>query len=326
MDKRKLQRTGGASLTITLPKSWIESCNLTHQQEVNMFTQASGTLLLKPAPTEKESQTTLNITSLTEDMITREATALYIAGVNEIKFESTTITPAKRSQIRTIIQRLIGFEIIDESSEKVLVRNILDIAKLPIGDIIDKMFLVATSMLEDAIDGVLTSNQQKTHDIADRDLEIDKLYLIITRQFNAILNDTISEEELQLSRIDLSYYRTIAQQLERIADHAVKIAETNPPQKNSITTSIQKSYKPIISQIFTLMAQMQPIVKTHTLKEAHRILNENNALEKNINKASALPRKESQIHTILENSLDRVRGYIMNMAEATIDHAVQTKK
>ena len=71
---------------------------------------------------------------------------------------------------------------------------------------------------------------------------------------------------------------------------------------------------------------MQPIVKTHTLKEAHRILNENNALEKNINTASALPRKESQIHTILENSLDRVRGYIMNMAEATIDHAVQTKK
>ena len=204
MDKRKLQRTGGASLTITLPKSWIESCNLTHQQEVNMFTQASGTLLLKPAPTEKENQTTLNITSLTEDMITREATALYIAGVNEIRFESTTITPAKRSQIRTIIQRLIGSEIIDESSEKVLVRNILDIAKLPIGDIIDKMFLVATSMLEDAIDGVLTSNQQKTHDIADRDLEIDKLYLIITRQFNAILNDTISEEELQLSRIDLS--------------------------------------------------------------------------------------------------------------------------
>lgn len=323
MDKRKLQRTGGASHTVTLPKHWIEARRLSLKNEVWMYAQASGTLLLKNAPAPNPAPTVLAISAKSPETITREATALYIAGINEIEFYDPKLTQAQRTHIRNLIQRFIGFEIIDEASEKIIVRNILDIAKLPISDVIDKMFLVARSMLHDAIESVIKNNPALSQDLADRDFEIDKLYLIINRQFHSMLEDRVTEEDLGITRSSLNYHRTVALQLERIADHAVKIAETSQPKHTPLGGAMEKSYRPVISQLFALIERVQSMTETVNEQQAHRILNENSGLEKNIIRLRTAPKKETPLYIILEDSLDRVRGYLMNIAEATIDHAIQ---
>src|SRR3989344_3085203 len=321
MEKRRLQRTGGASLTVTLPKEWVKKQSLSGSQQVAMYAQSSGTLLIKPMPISgTPSPAILNFKNLTPEMGMREAVALFIAGVNEIEFRSANLTQTQRSHIRSIADRLIGFEIIDESSDKVVIRNILDIAKLPIPDMVDKMFLLARSMLEDAINAAIEGNADTAQDIIGRDREIDKLHLVITRQFHSVLADRILEEELGLDRSAISYYRTAALQLERIADHAVKIAKTIVPSK-SVNASTTKALSPALTELFNIFSDVKTMSRTANQGLAHKVLNQGNDLEDRLVRLRQQSRQNTALFVILLDSLDRTRGYLMNIAEATIDHA-----
>lgn len=322
MEKRRLQRTGGASLTVTLPKQWILKEGIQPGQQVAMYAQSSGTLLIKPLPAAAHTDPArLTIQDLTPDMVTREAVALFIAGANEIEFYQPDLTHAQRSYIRAIAERLIGFEIIDESADKVVLRNILDMAKLPIPDIVDKMFLLSRSMLHDAINAALADNTDSAADIVDRDFEIDKLYLVINRQFQCVLNDRILEEDLGISRSRMSYYRTVARQLERIADHAVKIAKTLMPAQ-PLSPAAAKQIQPFIHQLFAVMQDAQHTVRGADQVRAHTILNQGKKLEQAHGRLLLSKVKDTPLLITLLDSLDRTGGYLMNIAEATIDHSI----
>lgn len=318
---RHLQRTGGASFTVTLPKPWINQYNLRDKSPIEIHTQASGALLVRINPTAaRRPAAVLSIKNHTEEMITRETLALYIAGVDEIEFSSPSFAPKQRAHIRTVAQRLIGFEIIEESSTKILVRNVFDLTKLPVPDMVEKMLLATRSMLADALAVVTQKDESSAKDIIDRDLEIDKLYLIINRQFHSVLDDEVSEEEVKLNRTDINYLRTIALQLERIADHAVKIAEV----VSSATLPAPHTYHRIGQQLLDNLELTRQMVREVDLEIAHHLLNTSVSLERAIAKQrGALP--ETSTNIIVADSLDRTRSYIMNTAEATIDHAIRRR-
>ncbi|OGY31064.1 MAG: hypothetical protein A3C02_02890 [Candidatus Andersenbacteria bacterium RIFCSPHIGHO2_02_FULL_45_11] len=324
MEKRKLQRTGGASLTVTLPKKWIDDQQLQYGQQVAMHSQGSGTLLLKPVSERgQSSQTILQMKNLTPDMIMRKAIALFISGVNEITFLFPGLTKAQRSHIRSIIDRLIGFEIVEESSGTVVIRNILDITKLPIPDMVDKMFLLARSMIADAIEAALQKDIDSAQDIISRDRDIDKLYLVINRQFHSILEDRITEEDVGIDRLGISYYHTVALQLERIADHAVKIA-TAVTQDDSMKPTTAKALTVSTKQILQILDDAQNIIHAVSHKLAHILLDQNDHVEDNLIRMRQKHQQYSMLGITMLDSLDRTRGYLMNIAEATINYSTYT--
>lgn len=321
MEKRKLQRTGGASLTVTLPKKWVEEQRLKHGQQVAMYSQGSGTLLIKTVPEyEGTVPVVLNVKDLSPDTAMRNAVSLFISGVDEITFLSPGLTKAQRSHIRSIIDRLIGFEIVEESSDTVLIRNILDITKLPIPDMVDKMFLLARSMIADAIDAALHKDIDSAQDIISRDRDIDKLYLVINRQFHSVLEDRMVEEDLGLDRLGVSYYRTIASQLERIADHAVKIA-AEITHNDSMKPATAKTLAASIRQVLQLLDDTKKVARTISQELAHELLDQSNSVENSLTKIKQKHQQHSALALTLLDSLDRTRGYIMNIAEATINYS-----
>src|SRR3990167_1699823 len=222
METRKVQLTGGSSLAVTLPKEWADRFGLKGKDSVHFFTQQSGLLVIQPdAQREQLLRAALNVEGLTGDAVTRELIALYIAGSDEVLVKSTGISRAQRNRIREINQLLIGFEIISESSEDILIRNVLDPAKLPTVQNIEKMFIIAEAMFRDAMSAVMRRDESLAQDVIDRDFEMDKLHLILLRQFTISIQGLVHDEQIGLSQLDLSYYNHVATQLERIADHAV---------------------------------------------------------------------------------------------------------
>jgi phosphate uptake regulator len=323
MDKRRLQRTGGSSLTMTLPKHWVTQHNLKHQAVVTTHVQKTGALLIKPFKPENGLwQVSLDINSLTPAMLMRETIGLYVAGIDEIKFHGQHITSQQRSRLRSLIQALIGFEIIDESVSKVIVRNIFDVRKFPLSTTIQKMFLIAEAMITDAF-RVTKKDQQLAHDITERDLEVDKLLLILRRQFNSILQDKISEEELDSDRINLSFFQNIAVQLERIADHAVKIATArNLVIQQQSKLSNTAAHQEIFKTLRRILNESASLVQNIDRQQAHQILDANTALEKSLQHIRVKMKKSSPSEVITVDSLDRLRGYLMNIAELTIDQSM----
>jgi len=226
MEIRKLQLTGGSSLAITLPKKWADHFGLKSKDTVVIYSQKSGALIIQPARHKKQLlKTVLKIDDFTKDMLTREIIAHYISGSDEVTIKSKKITHDQRNRIREVSHSLIGYEIIDESSEEVSIKNIFDATKFPIIQNVGKMFVITKSMFNDAIKAIAQNNKPLARDVIDRDFEVDKLQLAIMRQFYTLIQGRVYDEEIGLSQMDLNYYENVATQLERIADHAVKIAK-----------------------------------------------------------------------------------------------------
>ena len=324
MEIRKLQLTGGSSLAITLPKKWVDHFGLKSKDTVVIYSQKSGSLIIQPARYKEQLlKTVLKIDGLTKDMLTRELTAHYISGSDELTIKSKRITRDQRNRIREILQSLIGYEIIDESSEGVFIKNIFDATKFPIIQNVEKMFVIVKSMFNDAIKAITQNNNPLASDVIDRDFEIDKLRLAIMRQFYALIQGRVYDEEIGLSQADTNYYEHVATQLERIADHAVKIARTVITADKKSESLVSSRLKNIVKKILPLLEYSEEAVRELDKTLAHIILEKNPEIERTL----LLDRDVKSFEEMLVvDSLDRLRGYVMNIAEITIDQAIVVKK
>ncbi len=321
MDVRRLQKTGGASLVVTLPKKWITSNNLHDKDAVEMSIDRELGLVIKPISVKRSLlQSSLSIEGLSSAMLTRELIGHYVSGVDEIIIHSKKILPEQRTKIRSLCGILLGFELLDESSEKIVLKNVFDPTKFSMSQNIEKMFLITTSMLEDAYKALTQHDQVLATDVINRDAEIDKFQIAITRQLYACVRKKVSLHDLGLTELDLFFYQNIATQLERIADHAEKIAKT--AGVSDITGTPIRISVVVITTLTHLLYACQEMITTLDIDVAHKILDNSRGIENQIYSKITRKHKASLAWDVLEDSLDRIRGYIMNMAEITIDQAI----
>jgi len=324
MEIRKLQLTGGSSLAITLPKKWVDHFGLKSKDTVVIYSQKSGALIIQPARHKKQLlKTVLKIDDFTKDMLTREIIAHYISGSDEVTIKSKKITHDQRNRIREVSHSLIGYEIIDESSEEVSIKNIFDATKFPIIQNVGKMFVITKSMFNDAIKAIAQNDKPLARDVIDRDFEVDKLQLAIMRQFYTLIQGREYDEEIGLSQMDLNYYENVATQLERIADHAVKIAKAVITASKKLESIASPYIKNIAKKVLPLLEYSEEMVQKLDKILAHKILSKNPEIESilSVDKAA-----KSFEEIIVADSLDRLRGYVMNIAEITIDQSIAKKK
>jgi phosphate uptake regulator len=307
-----LQRTGKTSFTVTLPKHWVEAQGLSEKDQVWMNPQSSGALLILPAKKQPQPEAvSFEIKDLSTDWLTRELISYYLAGADEIRAVSERITPQQRSTIRTACQWLIGLEIIEESGSEIILRNLFDNTKFPVSQNIQKMLLISCSMLSDALEALNSTDLSLAQDVIDRDTEVDKLHFIITRQFNSLLRGKVGEEKLGLTLPEANYYSYLAIQLERIADHAVKIAHIclSLPKTKPHNGTLREEADTVLA----LLARVESMIQSLDRTEAQKLIDEYQAREKS-KKTEPLP--------LVADSLDRVRRYILNIAEMTINYSV----
>ena len=302
----------------------MEHFGLKSKDTMVIYSQKSGSLVIQPARYKEQLlKTVLKIDGLTKDMLTRELIAHYISGSDEVTIKSKKITRDRRNRIREILQSLIGYEIIDESSEGVFIKNIFDATKFPIIQNVEKMFVIVKSMFNDAIKAITQNNNPLASDVIDRDFEIDKLRLAIMRQFYALIQGRVYDEEIGLSQADTNYYEHVATQLERIADHAVKIARTVITADKKSESLVSSRLKNIVKKILPLLEYSEEAVRELDKTLAHIILEKNPEIERTF----LLDRDVKSFEEMLVvDSLDRLRGYVMNIAEITIDQAIVVKK
>lgn len=329
MEKRKLQKTGGSSLTITLPKKWTGNLKLRDKDVINVYSQKIGNLILHPASSKQNStKAEFKIDDLPKERLIRELISHYLSGANQIVIKSQKITLEQRSEIRNLTNAFIGFEIIDESTQEIVIKNILDDTKFPIPQRIEKMFLIAQTMFKDTFIAFSQNDKLLAEDIIERDFEIDKLNRTITRQFHSLISFKIFEEEIGIDYIDLNYYEKISNQIERIADHVVKIAKSiiATPDETLKKVASSKNLVKVTQKMIAILVDAAMIVEKLDKQLAHEVLDKNHEVEKIITMKKH-PKSEAyqevyQIEIITDDSFDRIRGYIMNIAEMTIDQSV----
>jgi phosphate uptake regulator len=224
METRKVQLTGGSTYTVSLPKEWATENGISAGSEIE-FHPEGGSLLLAPRGEGGSAEGVLDVTDMREEELTRAVVMMYVGGFDVITLETTRIDAAQRRTIREASQRLVGLEVIEETAEHVTLQDLLDSAELSIHNAITRMRLVALTMLADAVEALAENDADLAADVAARDDDVDRLWYMTARVFRSALRNPIGATDVELPREVCFDYHSGARQLERVADHATKIAE-----------------------------------------------------------------------------------------------------
>ncbi|MDL2261076.1 phosphate uptake regulator PhoU [Methanimicrococcus sp. OttesenSCG-928-J09] len=226
METRKVQQTGGSTYIISLPKQWAEKVGITPGARVGVQPQPNGKLLISPEidskPLRKKS---IDITNVSGNSLERAFVAIYLAGYDIIEFTSSKISADQKKTLRAVCHKLIGPEIVEENSNLVLVQDLLSPNELSIKKAVQRMSLITTSMFNDSILAVCNCDLDLATDVMERDDEVDRLYMVISKQFKSILCGTGFIDTNDASIEEYHNYRMAAAPIERIADHSYRIAK-----------------------------------------------------------------------------------------------------
>jgi phosphate uptake regulator len=223
MEVRKVQITGGSTFTVSLPKEWAQDSGIEAGSELTFYPEGE-TLIATPSKMRDDASIRIDARGLASRELTSRLVTLYVNGFSEIIVEAATIEAGGRRAVRRTANDLVGFEVSSETEGEIVLRDFLDLAELSVHDTVMRMRLLALSMLEDATVALLDGDEELATDVVGRDDDVDRLWYVTSRLFRAALRDPRSAATVGLSREACFDYRSCARQIERIADHSVKIA------------------------------------------------------------------------------------------------------
>ncbi len=325
MYSRKVQITGGSTFMVTLPKAWAEGIGLEPGTEVNMVSIKPNTMVMQPQTRlEKEDKVgELAIGEKQGDALTRSIISLYIAGYEVIKIEGEQITSEQRGTIRRTTQSLIGPEIVEESSNQIIIRNLSDLSELSINETLSRIYQISRTMFEDTIDAMLEDNLELARDVQDRDDDVDRLYLALSRRFRVMLYTIVERNGKEVNRARYFDYQTAAKQLERIADHAKKIAGITPELEGALPDEVEEAFKETSVDALDIVDKSVKSLTDRDIELANEALSQGDDIEeKLIDLDKGLRNLEPQTAQslgIVSDSIDRVKEYGNNIAETALN-------
>ena len=226
---RKVQITGGSSYVISLPKTWAKSLNIQKNDPLGVIIQQDGTLLITPNINEIQLQKTKEFDVDTIDKpihLFRYLIGAYISGYTIIKIKSDTlIPPFVRTTARKFTHITIGQEVVEETTTSIIIKDILNPAEMPFENTIRRMCIIVKSMHEDAINALEKRDKALAEDVVLRDNELDRLHWLIARQQNIVSKNVQLAQKMGITTGMIANYFLISRIIERIGDHAVRIAK-----------------------------------------------------------------------------------------------------
>ncbi len=226
---RRVQQTGGCTYIISLPKEWINKYEIKPKDTLGIITQPDGNLLITPKVDSVDYIKTKEIDTEEIDdpnFLFRILIGSYIVGITQIIIKSSRRFKTDiRDCITHFTQIAIGPEIVEESSNYIVIKDTLNPKEMPFEKTIKRMYILAQNMHKDSITALKTKNGDLAKDVIKRDDDIDRLHWLIGRQAHIVLRDIILCQKMGITLEGANHYQQMSRFLERIADHAVKIAE-----------------------------------------------------------------------------------------------------
>lgn len=257
--KRRIIKQGHNTLTITLPKSWVEKHQVHAHDELEV-TEQNDLLTIQPAKKIALPIITLDVRGLTTPLIWKHLSSAYRAGYDEFKilFEGTQmkkrysafsydtlgflysedatkeVVLSQIEIIQLLINRCIGVEIIDQKENWCTVKEMVETTYKEFDNTLRRIFLLTLSLSDDIFESIRTGQKKEILKSAHIiDTNIDRFVDFCLR----VLNKRGYNDYRKTSTI----YTTLFI-LEMVSDEYKKIA-VHLIEANKITKKIQDLYR-----------------------------------------------------------------------------------
>jgi phosphate uptake regulator len=334
MEIRRVQMTGGASFVVTLPKDWAEGQKIKKNDPVGLVVQPDGTLLVTKKITEEPLQRLKEIdcSNITDpSFLFRVLIGTYITGFNVIRLTTKQrFPPFVRTVVRDYTQMTIGQEVVEETETVIAIKDLLNPAEMPFDNTIKRMFVIVKNMHEDAITALETHNKTLAKDVINRDMDADRLNWLIARQTNMLMQHASLSRKMGITPGLAMHYYMLSRIIERVGDHAVRIAEHSLP---IIDVDFDKKFMNAIKKSSAMSLEIfdRSVISFFNadMKEANRNIESLTALENICGDINNMVLKQDSLVALniayISESIRRAGEYAGDISETVINLLVENE-
>ncbi|MEM3737091.1 MAG: phosphate uptake regulator PhoU [Candidatus Bathyarchaeia archaeon] len=334
-ETRKIQFTGKSTYIVSLPKKWVASLGLKVGGQI-IISQQNNSLILTPKGMAKTYPQFVEADIKIPDendpsTIVREIISLYLVGYSliVIRAKDKRLSTSQRNAIKELARnKLVGTEIISETSNEIKLQVLLSYPELSVENALRRMCLITTSMHDDAIQALKNLDKKLAKEVIQLDDEVDRFSLYIIRQLKIAVRNERSLKDIGLSNPqDCLGYRVVVKFVERIADHAAKIAEHVQALEEKPSEEIFKKIyeisvfaKAIFEDAIKSLFKRNYMLADQVVSKAKKIA----PLEDEVLKEIQLRNKQTNIPSMrmIMESIRRTAEYTSDIAEIVLNLSV----
>lgn len=243
MEVRKVQATAAGTFLVTIPKGWVSRMRLEKGGLVYMELEDED-LVVSPVSKRQTTQSRpLDIDKVRDrKMLELSIGASYIQGhdVTEVASKAKML-PEQKSWIRETVDNLIGVEVAEEYSDRVVLQNLVDPRMFDLDKSMRKFSDSSLAVLGDAVVGLRKGDMALAQEAWDRGYQSTKLYKLLMRLALQILRNRKLRDELKVYDVDGLVVRIMAVKdlgrsayyAYRVAQHVTELEQT--PDSNTIS-------------------------------------------------------------------------------------------
>ncbi len=238
MLKRKLVKLGKSSLVISLPKEWLRDLDLDAGDELGVVIGKDGCLKIIPPRYIVKARTNpivINVARCTQPkLLERVLIGAYVVGKDPIIIESETEFKGEHlDEIRSVIDKIRGLEIVKESHKHIVLRTFLDPTKYPLAGLLRRITNLTQTMIEYLLTAIKERKRDFLEEIVYLENEIDRIYFSALREiFIAYKDEEIANavgiksiSELLSLRIAVKMFEILADTLAELARQGINLKE-----------------------------------------------------------------------------------------------------
>jgi len=332
---RRLQETGRASFIVSVPKKWVQDLSLGKGSLIQVARHQDGSLVMTAGQPSKQRPSEITVVVEPDEdpqSLARKIIALYLTSLNTIvlKSKGSRMAPRIRDAVRELVRKkLVGTEIVSESSTETALQVLLSYPELSAENALRRMITIADQMHKDSVTALCEGKRDLAIQVSKSDDEVDRFGFYIVRLMKQAVEDPrlLSEIGLKSPR-DCLGYRLIAKSVERIGDHAVKIAEQASELSEALTPRLAARMKELSEFCSLQFQEASQALFRSDYSMADRVLARQDRaekleveIEKQIYKQNLSPEDISGLRLILE-SVKRTGEYATDIAEIVLNLTV----
>jgi phosphate uptake regulator len=255
---RRLQKLGGGSLYVSLPKRWAVRQGLKKGDPVSMDESASGSLIISKEGGDGGGERTFSTVpvSVADPLyLKREIAAAYLSGRDIIRLTFLKEDYRVRRLIRELGKELLGLELAEEEERSITFRFMLEPTAMTPDRIFRRMNSLTSSMYLDGVTALCSGDSDLAEDVVKRDEEIDRLYFLGVRLLRQIAASSSLSAKLAVSPVQALDYRVAFHHLEYIGDSAGLLAGRAPSSPGTHPCSQLREVAEGIAELQTVSQQ-----------------------------------------------------------------------
>lgn len=315
MEIRKIQKTGGSTLVVSLPKAWCQNFNLKVGSKVSLNYSDSGAIILEPFEKGKEDKepATIEVTSNSVENSLRLMLSKYIRGYKEITVKSDSKSSLSYV-IKNFLDLTVGFEVVVENERTAVLEDIVSLPTLTFDKAIRRIDTLVRSLVKESV----SRNKIPGDYIISKDTEVDKFNLYIQRLYNESLKNY---SILQMNKIRMEEalsYLLFSRIMERVADHATRIYIIAKPELLDENIEIMK----YVNDAIEIFEKSVEAYFKKNVEEANDLISRKEFIKRQRDILKEQIKNSSHavdLEEILED-IERIALYGTDICELTIDY------